>query len=169
MSDPRNLTQLAEINITGFSRYLHAIDEDEEMILAIGQETDDRGWILGLQISLFDVRDNDNPNVVRHNIEVQPETYSSSAALWDKNAIRYNKQTGLLIIPVSMHNYPGKGYFDGFKLFAVNETHILEDERCSVDFPTMFNTTVQRYCANLSPRSMIFGGSMIKSSFKIFN
>lgn len=99
VSNSTDIRILAEVNITGFSRYLHATDANEEMILAIGQEADANGRVLGLQISLFDMRDEDSPRVVRHEIEVDPEVWSSSDALWDKNAVRYNKDTGLLIIP----------------------------------------------------------------------
>ena len=99
VSNATDIRILAEVNITGFSQYLHATDANEEMILAIGQEADSEGRILGLQISLFDMRNNTSPNVVRHQIEVATETWSSSEALWDKNAVRYNKETRLLIIP----------------------------------------------------------------------
>ena len=90
---------LSEVSITGFSQYLHAVDANEEVILAIGQEADGDGRILGLQISVFDMRENDSAKVARHTIELSTETWSSSDALWDKNAVRYNKDTRLLIIP----------------------------------------------------------------------
>jgi len=90
---------LSEVSITGFSQYLHAVDANEEVILAIGQEADGDGRILGLQISVFDMRENDSAKVARHTIELSTETWSSSDALWDKNAVRYNNDTRLLIIP----------------------------------------------------------------------
>ena len=123
------------------------------MILAIGQETDDKGWVLGLQISLFDLRDNSNPSVIRHLIEVDAETYSYSAALWDNNAVRYNRETGLLIIPVDLNGRDAA--FSGFKLFVVTDTEIVEDEDCSVDFsPEAFNSDADLwYCASLPPVS----------------
>lgn len=154
MTDPKNIGILAEIDITGFSQYLHAIDDNKEMILALGQETDDNGWVLGVQISLFDMRDNGNTKVIRYNIEVDPLTYSSSDALWDKNAVRYNAETGLLIIPINMYYADGTS-FNGFKLFEVTESSIIPDESCSVEFNDDLVTAVERYCAWLSPVSCV--------------
>lgn len=150
--------KLAEIDITGFSQYLHAIDDNKEMILAIGQETDDDGWILGLQVSLFDMRDDENTTVIRHSIELEKDTYSTSDALWDKNAIRFNKENGLLIIPISIH--AGRQQLNGFKVFSISATAITDEEACTVDYTNVFEDDpsdigLPRYCAWLPPVSFV--------------
>lgn len=156
VSNPRNIRELAAVEITGFSQYLHAFDESEEIILALGQEADESGRALGLQISLFDMRKANKPEVIRHTIEVDPDLWSSSDALWDKNAVRFNQENGLLIIPVNLQKpYPEKGHFNGFKLFHVTETSITEDTTCSIDLAgsDAYTDGIERYCAWLSPVS----------------
>mmetsp|Transcript_11406 Transcript_11406/g.21784 ORF Transcript_11406/g.21784 Transcript_11406/m.21784 type:complete len:915 (+) Transcript_11406:67-2811(+) len=161
VSDATDIKILSEVSITGFSQYLHAVDTNEEVILAIGQEADENGRILGLTISVFDMRDNNSTKVARHSIELSTETWSSSEALWDKNAVRYNKATRLLIIPVNINSYTEDENFNGFKLFEVAEDYsaITEVQDCSVQINT--NYDIQYYCGYLSPRALIFEGSMV--------
>lgn len=159
VQNPRNIRELAAVEITGFSQYLHPFDDSEEMIIALGQEADDQGRVLGLQISLFDMRQSQKPEVIRHNIEVDPDKWSSSEALWDPKAVRFNKKTGLLIIPVNLEkSEPEKGYFNGFKIFTVTETSVTEHTDCSIDlagsvqYESETETNVY-YCAWLPPVS----------------
>jgi hypothetical protein len=160
VSDPYNIEILAEVEITGFSRYLHSIDENDEVILAIGQEADENGIILGLQISVFDMRDNtNNPPVVRYLLEADPNTWSSSEGLWDFKANRYSN--GRLFLPVNMYTYPSGDEFNGVKVFHVSETDIWEEENCSINFSSETGVAVDYYCASLDPRAMIFNGNMV--------
>jgi hypothetical protein len=172
VADPSNIEILAEVDITGFSQYLHAFDDAEEMIVAIGQETDDDGFILGLTISLFDMRDAANPTVVRYSIELEPDTYSSSEALWDKNAIRFTKITddeGILIIPVNINSWPEGAHFNGFKLFSITPTSIVEDERCSVEVGGDVEIEVCRYCSSLpAVGHQIHGAELARAILSLF-
>lgn len=59
LSDPTAPKALGELKITGFSSYLHPVGEN--LLLGIGQEADQDGFIEGLQISLFDTSDPTNP------------------------------------------------------------------------------------------------------------
>jgi uncharacterized secreted protein with C-terminal beta-propeller domain len=151
VSDPYNIEILAEVEITGFSRYLQSIDENDEVIVALGQETDMNGMILGLQLSVFDMRINDDPKVVRHLIEVEPNVWSHSDALWDKNAFR--RTLDRVMIPVNKNSYPEPGYFDGFMVFVVSATSIQEDKGCSVNFWSDVSIAVDRYCGAMAPVS----------------
>lgn len=54
MKDPYNLDVLAEVEISGFSTYLHSMNDKNCLILAIGQEADENGRVLGLQLTVFD-------------------------------------------------------------------------------------------------------------------
>jgi uncharacterized secreted protein with C-terminal beta-propeller domain len=76
LSDPSNPKAIAELNISGFSGYLHSINNDNTLILAIGEDADEDGNVLGLQITLFDERNSTNPVTLhRHNIEKSRDTY----------------------------------------------------------------------------------------------
>ncbi len=96
LSNPRNIRNLGELKIPGFSTYLHPYDEDT--IIGIGQEADERGRILGLKISLFDVSDNENPiEIAKY---VGDDRYARSHALYEHKAFLFNKERDLLVIPV---------------------------------------------------------------------
>lgn len=55
LSDPTSPAVTGELEIPGFSSYLHPVGED--LILGVGQEGTEDGQILGGQVSLFDVSD----------------------------------------------------------------------------------------------------------------
>ena len=61
MSDPTDPKMVGELKILGFSNYLHPIDDDS--ILAIGQDADEKGGTIGLQIALFYVSDFADPTL----------------------------------------------------------------------------------------------------------
>lgn len=66
LSDPNNPQVLGELKIPGFSDYLHPVDENT--LIGIGQSTElfPSGFVRtnGVQISLFDVSDWSNPQVI---------------------------------------------------------------------------------------------------------
>ncbi|HOO25291.1 MAG TPA: beta-propeller domain-containing protein [Clostridiales bacterium] len=59
LKDPKNPKILGELKIPGFSSYLHPINEN--LVLGIGQNGDDRGTLPGIKLSLFDVSDPTKP------------------------------------------------------------------------------------------------------------
>jgi hypothetical protein len=162
VTDSSNLEVLAEVEITGFSAYLHSMNDENCLILAIGQEANQSGGILGVQISVFDACDVDNVNVTRHTIELEDNVYSSSNALWDIKSVRFNRDTGRLIIPVDVHDWQNEANsFHGFKIYVVTADSIVED--CSVEAGNnLLNGDVCYGCRGvLEPRSMIFGGDLM--------
>jgi Beta propeller domain len=163
VTDPSDLQVLAEVNITGFSSYLHSMNDENTMILAIGQEADEFGTVLGLQISLFDARDVNDVKVLRHTVETDPNVYSDTAGMWDFMAIRFNRETGRLIIPVDMSNWQNPSQdFHGFRVYSVTETAVEEDENCRVQMGNANQmSSMCFYCASLEPRAMIMNGNMM--------
>jgi uncharacterized secreted protein with C-terminal beta-propeller domain len=93
LSDPANPTVLGELKIMGYSAYLHPLEDD--LILGIGQDADERGTIEGLQLSLFDVSDLDNPQRI-HQVTFA-DTYSG--AEWDHHAFLHWPASGLTVVP----------------------------------------------------------------------
>lgn len=153
---------LGEVEISGFSSYLHSINDDNTLILAIGQETDSDGMILGLQLTVFDMSDPASPAVLqRHVVESSSNVDSYSDALWDFKAIRY--AGGRLILPMDIYpiyeNVTDTESFHGFVTFAVNATGITEE--CSINHVQEMSTTVCYYCSSLPRRSMIFDGNVV--------
>lgn len=70
LSDPLEPFVAGELKLPGFSRYLHPLGGGR--LIGVGQDADpSTGWPLGLQLSLFDVSDSNNPKVIH---QLKPET-----------------------------------------------------------------------------------------------
>jgi uncharacterized secreted protein with C-terminal beta-propeller domain len=100
LSNPDAPKVLGELKITGYSSYLHPYDETH--IIGIGKETvaerEDFAWYQGVKISLFDVSDVNNPEVV-DNVTIGHRG-TDSPVLWDHKAFLFDKERNLLVIPV---------------------------------------------------------------------
>jgi len=164
LTDADNPEILSEINITGFSEYLHPMNDNNDMILAIGKEADDNGAVLGLQLTIFNMEDPRNAFVVkRHTIEKDPQTWSNSAGTWEPKAFRYNRITKRLSIPVDIRSSVDPSLnFNGFIVYVANETTI--EESCRIENANEENDESCYYCASLQPRSMIFDGILMTAN-----
>lgn len=121
LSDPYNPLLMGEIEMHGFSSYLHPVGDD--LIIGVGRNTDDEGVELGFMVSLFDVSDLANPVVVdsiseggemiNNTASTDEEfisstdgdfasTYSNSQVESDYRAFRYFSDRQLLVIPVTL-------------------------------------------------------------------
>lgn len=161
-SDPESPFVAGELKISGFSSYLHPLDNDTRLI-AIGKHADEAtGQVTGFQVTLFDVSDlNDTKVLQRHTIN---QRWASSQAEQDHLAFRYLPQSKQLIIPVSIDtSWVARGSrakdFDGFKVFSVSDEGI--EQRFSISMAS--GESMKRGCwydAYLAPRSMVFGGNL---------
>eukprot|EP00557_Chaetoceros_sp_GSL56_P000498 CAMPEP_0176489650 /NCGR_PEP_ID=MMETSP0200_2-20121128/7414_1 /TAXON_ID=947934 /ORGANISM="Chaetoceros sp., Strain GSL56" /LENGTH=932 /DNA_ID=CAMNT_0017886831 /DNA_START=161 /DNA_END=2956 /DNA_ORIENTATION=- len=162
MSDPTNPRVVGELKIPGFSNYLHPVNED--LVLALGQNTTEDGRTDGLQISLFDVSNFASPQRVRQYVETSSN--SMSDAQYEHKAFRYLPESKLLILPLSVNPWCGStdfatSFFDGFVVYDVDESR---------DFSKKFNISHVNpkdacdYCWSrdeLSPRSLVFSGAVM--------
>ena len=114
LKNPRSPKVLGELKITGYSNYLHPYDENH--IIGIGKEAVESGeeyfaWYQGLKISLFDVSDVSNPIEVGKYIIGDRGT--DSTILRDHKALLFDREKGILVIPVLLAEideaeYPGE-------------------------------------------------------------
>jgi hypothetical protein len=117
LSDPENPAALGELEVSGYSEYLHPIGEN--YLLGIGKEAiddenaSDRGglgfaWYQGLKVSLFDVSDPTSPTEV--NSLVLGGRGTSSTVLAEHHGFASRPQTETLpmrfSIPVDLYNEP---------------------------------------------------------------
>lgn len=117
LSDPENPVSLGELEVSGYSDYLHPVGEN--YLLGIGKEaiddvnsTDRDGlgfaWYQGLKISLFDVSDPTTPTEVKSIVLGGRGTTSN--ILTEHHAFASLPQTDLLpmrfSIPVDLYNEP---------------------------------------------------------------
>ena len=101
LSDPRNIRELGQLKIPGFSRYLHPYDENT--IIGIGQDATETGRTTGLKISLFDVSDFNNPKEIAK--YVSDERYTDSTAMYEHKAFLFSREKELLVIPVYSYGW----------------------------------------------------------------
>jgi uncharacterized secreted protein with C-terminal beta-propeller domain len=114
-SDPTQPKVIGELEVTGFSSYLHPIGDD--WLLAVGQEADGEGRVIGLAVSIFDVRDFADPKLAhRYLIEGEDDTWSWSDALHDHHAFTYHR--GVLSIPAYIGGEHER--FSGLLVLAAN-------------------------------------------------
>jgi len=107
LSDPSNPQVMGELEVTGFSSYLHPMDDDH--LLAVGMEADEEGRVLGLSVSVFDVGDMTSPQLDhRYTVEAEEGTWSWSEALWDHHAFTFHR--GILSIPAYISLQHQRGF-----------------------------------------------------------
>ncbi|MBI3467480.1 MAG: beta-propeller domain-containing protein [Planctomycetes bacterium] len=98
LSDPTDPQVAGTLKVTGFSSYLHPLGND--YLLAVGRDADEMGRVHGLQVSLFNVSDLNNPALVDRYVIQPAGGWSWSAAEWDHHAFSYFPESGVLAIPV---------------------------------------------------------------------
>lgn len=121
LSDPRNIRELGELKIPGFSRYLHPYDENT--IIGIGREATELGRQQGLKISLFDVSDVSRPREVAK--WVSEEEQVQSQAEWEHKAFLFDREKELLVIPASSYDWErSTGQYNGAMVFRITRDDI---------------------------------------------
>lgn len=98
LSDPTRPRLLGELEIPGFSRYLHPLDENH--LIGFGRNADENGVTQGLQLSIFDVTDRAHPRRVDA-LELNTDGWSYSTAEWDHLAFQFNAEAGVILLPVA--------------------------------------------------------------------
>lgn len=94
LTDPANPRLLGELELPGFSTYLHPVDD--EQILGIGIE---KGCV---KISMFDISD---PTAPVEKFRYVTEDNSYSEANWDHKAVLFDAKKELLVIPATEMNF----------------------------------------------------------------
>ena len=163
LTDPSNPVELGELSITGFSSYLHSVNRDDTMLVAVGQEANETGTVTGLQVTLFDARDPTNPrDLQRYHIENAPFTRSSSLVEWDYKAFRWlslGDAVGLVILPLTVRNSHNRSHnYDGFLVLDVSRTGISQRFNITHAQGEAFFGCYSR--ANLKQRSLVFNGTV---------
>jgi inhibitor of cysteine peptidase len=168
LSNPRSPEVLGELKIPGYSTYLHPYSDD--LIIGIGKEVVESEFAdpwsgtrrpvaleQGVKLSLFDVSDFSNPKEISK-IEIGGRG-TNSIALYEHKAFLFDKEKGLLVIPISEwegdsqnSEFWGWGYgmqvFEGAYVFSVSErgfelagkvTHMSPSEVDMMKNPDMYD------------------------------
>jgi len=102
--------KVGELQVSGYSDYLHPIGEDK--ILGIGREADSLGRTKGIKIELFDVSDFANPRSLDSIVLADD---SSTSLSYDHKAFAYRSSDSLFAFPYQiygdyMNNYENTLY-----------------------------------------------------------
>jgi inhibitor of cysteine peptidase len=125
LSNPGAPTVLGELEMPGYSQYLHPYDENH--IIGVGMDTEENEWggvsANGVKLSLMDVTDVGNPREISRYVIGKREAYSY--ALYEHKAFLFDKEKELLVIPASVNEEVAgedywAGYWHGAYVFQVN-------------------------------------------------
>lgn len=135
LTDPTSPAILGELEIPGYSDYLHPYGED--LLIGIGRSTTAAGWggavPDAVQLSLFDVSDMTSPQVIEQ-IEVGGFGSVSDVSYTHK-AFTFMADSGLLALPVTLQDDNidlweyGPPAFDGVLCYDVDATGFTERGR----------------------------------------
>ncbi|MFZ5478536.1 MAG: beta-propeller domain-containing protein [Myxococcota bacterium] len=119
LGDPTDPKVVGELEIPGFSSYLHPVGDG--YLLTVGMAGTDDGAITGFSVKLFDVRDPTAP-VLLDEATVSTDDGSWSEALWDHHAFTFHN--GVLAVPIYTWDYDGVDWtgFSGLWALSVDTT-----------------------------------------------
>jgi len=98
LSDPEDPIVLSELKITGFSTHLQPYGEN--LLLGIGYEANESGATNGIKLSLFDVSNKNNIDVVASKVYNWSKGYYSSAAIYNHKALLASPAKNIIGIPL---------------------------------------------------------------------
>lgn len=115
LSDEKHPKVLSELEITGFSEYLHFWGEDK--LVGIGYETDpDNGAQEGIKLTMFDISD---PSELKTLGTCVLDDLDYSPALYDYKCVLADEGENILGFAAESYDYNGKGAdMESYLLFA---------------------------------------------------
>ncbi len=116
LSDPENPFIVGELEVTGFSNYLHLVGD--EHLLAVGEEWAPTGFqFLGMQISLFDIGDFASPQLQDREIL---DSDAWTEAQYDHHAFTYYEEAEVLALPVTRWSDADGQQQSGLNLYRID-------------------------------------------------
>ncbi|WP_189386710.1 beta-propeller domain-containing protein [Bacterioplanes sanyensis] len=129
LSNPADPFIEGELEVTGFSEYLHPLAND--LLLGLGRSADQEGNITGLKLSLFSTVNPAAP------VELQSyalgERWAYSDALWNHRAISFLEIDGVTRMAFAWNDYPADSYQAVPKLHVVDIDHDQQQMQVQVD------------------------------------
>lgn len=133
LSDPTDPTVLGDVEIPGFSSYIHPLSDD--VLLTIGRAGGEGGVGVGnaFQLQLFDVSDLTNPTrIAASTPAIDPDDHAYSVAEHEPLAFTYapdaDATTGLLSVPAQIGSPSESRAFSGFITWRVDTAGVLTED-----------------------------------------
>lgn len=114
LSVPTAPVVVGELEIPGFSSYIHPVEEG--YLLTVGMAGTDDGTLTGFAVKLFDVRDPTTPTLVGEAV-AESDDWSYSESLWDHHAFTFHN--GVLAVPIYTYDYDGTDWTGFSGLWAL--------------------------------------------------
>lgn len=164
LSDPVAPRVAGELEIPGFSTYLHDVGSGK--LLSIGVGGDETGANWRTQISLFDVADMSSPQLFDVEVLVNEDGWGWSEALWEHKAFQYWAPRRLLAVPMSSYASEWVGdeyhyrYLSRLELVTVDLEAGLS-RHGSIDHSAYYNADPDHWWSFRDIRRTIFMGDFI--------
>lgn len=131
LSDPANPILLGELEISGFSDYLHFWSDDK--LLGIGYETDpETGWQKGVKLVMFDIS---NPVELKTIDSLVLDEYYYTPACNDYKSVLADSNQNL--IGFAAHFEPAKdGCYVGYNVYSWEDNHFVKKLSSPRDIPS---------------------------------
>lgn len=107
LTDPSNPVVAGELEVPGYSNYIHPLGENH--LITLGKDVLlDKGtaWYQGLQLSIFDITDFSNPQLLY--TQIIGDRGTDSEALVNHKAFTFWQTNNLLAIPVDLYEHQGE-------------------------------------------------------------
>lgn len=128
LSNPTAPAIVGELELPGFSAYLHPYGDDH--LLAVGMAGTMDGQLTGLAVNVFDVSDMTAPTLAAQ-ATLEGDGWSWSEALWDHHAFTFHRD--VLSIPAYLDHYDDTtqewDLFSGLVTFDITPTSVIEGGR----------------------------------------
>lgn len=119
LSDASNPVIAGELELPGFSTYLHPVDAS--YLLGVGQDADDAGQTQGIKVSLFDVSDSAMPTEIHSMTFGERGTWSNG--LYDLRALTFLRASDdqlRFTLPISRYADNWQWQEEALHLFEIN-------------------------------------------------
>ncbi len=160
LSDPTDPRLVGELEIPGFSTYIHPIADDKLLTIGVGGDENGANW--RAQVSMFDVSDFSQPRQMDVEELSSEGEWGGSEALYEHKAFQYWAPKKLLAVPASTYSWTSDSYYyrSRLDLITVDTTGGLSHYG-SIDHSEFFNSDPTRWWDYRDVRRSIFMGNFI--------
>jgi uncharacterized secreted protein with C-terminal beta-propeller domain len=164
LSSPTEPRVAGELEIPGFSTYLHPVAEGKLLSIGVGGDENGANW--RTQISLFDVSDMSAPAQQDVEVLANEDGWGWSEAMWEHKAFQYWAPKQLLSVPMSSYvdEFDGNTwryrYLSRLELVTVDLAAGLS-RHGTIDHSAYYNVDPDRWWMHRDIRRTIFMGDFI--------
>lgn len=160
ISDPSNPVITGELEVPGFSTYLHPIANNHLLAVGIGGDEDGVTW--STVVSLFDVNDPAAPALIaQHDFAHEDGDWNWSEALYEHKAFQFHADRGLLALPLGASREDNGIWSWTSTLELVEVDGQTLSSYGSIDHSTYFSSTDDGYYWSPDIRRSFFIGDYI--------